>query len=82
MTCNFYGFPCEKDFLTNLQIPPESLATRWDFLTYFTLQGALIMINTLFRVEDHENHVDLSHNCYQHGGKSQVCEIYSVLEPS
>ena len=57
MTCDLYGFPCEKDFLTSLQIPPESLATRWDFVTYFTLQGALIIINTLFKVVHHENHV-------------------------
>ena len=27
------------------------------FLAYFTLQGTLVMINTLHKVEDHENHV-------------------------
>ena len=27
------------------------------FLAYFTLQGTLVMLNTLRKVEDHENHV-------------------------
>ena len=27
------------------------------FLTYFTRQGTLIMLNALCKVEDHENHV-------------------------
>ena len=37
----------------------------------------LIMIHTLVKVEDREtNEMDLSHNCSQHGGKSEVCENY------
>ena len=32
------------------------------------------MLNTLRKVEDHDNHVDLSHSCSLHGGKSEVCE--------
>ena len=27
------------------------------FLAYFTLQDMLVMLNTLHKVEDHENHV-------------------------
>ena len=30
---------------------------KMNFLTYFTLQGTLVILNTLHKVEDHENHV-------------------------
>ena len=30
---------------------------KMHFLAYFTVQGTLVMINTLRKVEDHENHV-------------------------
>ena len=30
---------------------------KMHFLKYFTVQGTLIMLNTLHKVEDHENHV-------------------------
>ena len=30
---------------------------KMHFLAYFTLHGALVMLNTLRKLEDHENHV-------------------------
>ena len=45
-------------------------------LVQFTLQCMLIILNTMCKVEDHENHVGwiYFHNCSQHGGKSQLCD--------
>ena len=69
--CILHGFPCEMDF-SHLRIPlwwdsetcgEKSISHgkpyKMHFLAYFTLQGALIMLNTLRKVEDHENHVRL-----------------------
>ena len=30
---------------------------KMHFLAYFTLQGMIVMLNTLRKIEDHENHV-------------------------
>ena len=47
------------------------------FLAYFSLQGALIMLNTLRKVEDRENHVRWIYlDCSQHGGKSESMREY------
>ena len=39
------------------------------FIAYFTLQGTLVMLNTLCKVEYHENHVIWT---YLHGVESEV----------
>ena len=49
---------------------------KMHFLAYFTLQGMLVMINTLRKVEDHENHVRWIY--LTTGGKSEVSEKNGV----
>ena len=46
------------------------------FLAYFTLQGTLIVLNTLHKVEDHENHARWIYltTVLNMGVKSEVCE--------
>ena len=55
---------------------------KMHFLAYFTLQGTLIILNTLCKFEDHENHVRyiyLTKFCSLHGGRSEVCEIEKCI---
>ena len=70
MICTLYGFPFEMDFYHPESLATK--VWFWDsgeksisqgkpykmhFLAYFTIQGMLVMLNTLHKVEDHENHV-------------------------
>ena len=58
--CILYDFPCEMDFSHHETSGEKSISHgklyKMHFLAYFTLQDTLGMLNTLRKVEDHENH--------------------------
>ena len=46
-----------NDHYCNSTHPMWSKVFQYTYLAYFTLQDTLVMLNTLCKVEDHENHV-------------------------
>ena len=55
MICILHGFPCEMT--SGEKSISHGKPYKIQFLTYFALQCTLIVLNTLRKVEDHENHV-------------------------
>ena len=65
-----YGFPCEMDFSHRESPNPARIACDEDF-TWKTIQNAFYRM--LYTLRHCKVEMDLSHNCSQHGGKSEVC---------
>ena len=77
--CILYGFSFEMDFSPRVSewdsetSGEKSISHgkpyKMHFLAYFTLQGTLVMLNTLRKVEDHENHVGFISQLFSTWGK-------------
>ena len=95
LICILYGFPCEMVFsprVSNITRGWDSETSaektishgkpyKIHFLVNFTLQGTLVMLNTLLKVKDHENHVRWIYiTTVLYMGKVRSMREYKVLK--